>query len=40
MILPTEHGVRSVRITDLMPLGSVWTAEEGTKPFDPSVFEA
>ncbi|HJP76894.1 MAG TPA: cytidine deaminase [Pseudonocardiaceae bacterium] len=40
VILPTEHGVRSVRITDLMPLGSVWSAEEGTKPFDPSVFEA
>lgn len=38
VILPTDDGVRSVRITDLLPLGSVWDIEEGTKPFDPTVF--
>ncbi|HEY2696789.1 MAG TPA: hypothetical protein VGJ45_15070 [Pseudonocardiaceae bacterium] len=40
VILPTEHGVRSVRITDLMPLGAVWDTEEGTKPFDPTMFQS
>lgn len=40
VILPTEQGVRSVRIIDLMPLGSVWSAEEGTKPFDPTMFQS
>ncbi|WP_144022695.1 hypothetical protein [Asanoa hainanensis] len=29
---------RSVRITDLMPYGGVWTVDEGTQPFDPEVF--
>jgi hypothetical protein len=28
-----------VRITDLMPLGAVWDPTEGTKDFDPGVFE-
>jgi hypothetical protein len=31
-------GVRSVRIKDVMPLGAVWTVEEGTQDFDPAVF--
>ncbi len=39
VILPTPQGVRSVRIMDLMPLGAVWTPEEGTQGFDPSIFE-
>jgi len=30
---------RSVKITDLMPLGAVWTPDEGTQPFDPGLFE-
>ena len=39
VILPTPDGIRSVRITDLMPLGAVWSATEGTRAFDPAVFE-
>jgi cytidine deaminase len=39
VILPTSQGIRSVRITDLMPLGAVWTPEEGTQDFDPAIFE-
>jgi cytidine deaminase len=39
VILPTEQGVRSVRITDLMPLNARWTPEGGTGDFDPRVFE-
>lgn len=39
VLLPTEDGVRSVRVTDLIPLGAVWDVEEGTKPFDPNVFD-
>jgi cytidine deaminase len=39
VILPTAEGVRSVRIKDLMPLGAVWTVEEGTQEFDPTIFE-
>lgn len=39
VILPTEDGVRSVRIKDLMPLGAVWTVQDGTQPFDPGLFE-
>jgi cytidine deaminase len=39
VILPTPDGVRSVKISDLMPLGAVWTPEEGTQEFDPSLFE-
>jgi cytidine deaminase len=38
VILPTPNRVRSVKITDLMPLGAVWTPEEGTQEFDPSLF--
>lgn len=38
VLLPTPDGVRSVRICDLMPLGTVWTPDEGTQPFDPSLF--
>lgn len=38
VILPTTTGVRSVRIKDLMPLGAVWTVEEGTQQFDPETF--
>jgi cytidine deaminase len=39
VILPTAEGVRSVRIRDLMPLGAVWTPEEGTQEFDPTFFD-
>lgn len=38
VILPTGEGPRSVRVRDLMPLGAVWTVEEGTQPYDPGVF--
>lgn len=38
VILPTEQGIRSVLIADLMPLAAVWTIEEGTRPYDPSLF--
>ncbi|MCW2503103.1 MAG: cytidine deaminase [Actinomycetia bacterium] len=37
VILPTPEGIRSVRITDLLPLGAVWTVDGGTQPFGPSV---
>src|SRR5690349_12107357 len=36
VILPTGTGISSVRIRDLMPLGAVWTVEEGTQPYDAS----
>jgi cytidine deaminase len=39
VILPSPEGIRSVKITDLMPLGAVWSATEGTQPFDPAIFE-
>ncbi len=39
VILPTPEGIRSVKITDLMPLGAVWSATEGTQAFDPAIFE-
>ena len=39
VILPTADGIRSVRIRDLMPLGAVWSVENGTQPFDPMIFE-
>jgi cytidine deaminase len=39
VILPTPEGIRSVRISDLMPLGAVWTVADGTQDFDPGVFE-
>ncbi len=40
VILPTPDGVRSVKISDLMPLGHVWTPDEGSQPLDPSLFES
>jgi cytidine deaminase len=39
VILPSPEGIRSVKITDLMPLGAVWSATEGTQAFDPAIFE-
>ncbi len=39
VILPTGEGLRSVRIRDLMPLGAVWTVEEGTQAFDATIFD-
>ena len=39
VLLPTPEGIRSVRITDLMPLGAVWSATTGTKEYDPTVFD-
>jgi cytidine deaminase len=38
VILPTPDGIRSVHIRDLMPLGSIWTPDDGTKAFDPGLF--
>lgn len=38
VILPTGQGVRSVRVTDLMPLAARWTVESGTGEFDPGLF--
>lgn len=38
VILPTENGIRSMLITDLMPLAAPWTVEGGTQPYDPSLF--
>lgn len=38
VILPTENGIRSVLITDLMPLAAPWTVEGGTQPYDPALF--
>jgi cytidine deaminase len=32
VILPTDDGVRSVTVTDLMPLAARWTVESGTLP--------
>ncbi|GLX02772.1 hypothetical protein [Microtetraspora sp. NBRC 16547] len=39
VLLPTASGVKSVRITDLMPLAARWDAAEGAQPFDAGVFE-
>lgn len=39
VLLPTGNGVRSVAIRDLMPLGAVWTVEEGTQPYDETIFD-
>ena len=39
VILPTGEGLRSVRIRDLMPLGAVWTVQEGTQAFDSTIFD-
>lgn len=38
VILPTPAGIRSVRIRDLLPLGAIWTPEDGTQPFNPDLF--
>lgn len=38
VILPTQNGIRSMLITDLMPLAAPWTVEGGTQPYDPSLF--
>ncbi|MGH8776962.1 MAG: cytidine deaminase family protein [Jiangellaceae bacterium] len=38
VILPTEVGVRSVSIRDLMPLAAVWTVDGGTQEYDPTLF--
>lgn len=38
VLLPTEFGVRSVLIADLMPLAALWTVDGGTQPHDPAVF--
>jgi len=35
VLLPTERGVRSVLISDLMPLAAVWTLDAGTHAYDP-----
>ena len=34
VVLPTEVGVRSVSIQELMPLAAVWTLEGGTQQYD------
>lgn len=39
VILPTPDGVRSVKISDLMPLGAVWTPDDGTRELDPAIFD-
>ncbi|WP_218005593.1 cytidine deaminase family protein [Janibacter terrae] len=38
VILPTENGIRSMLITDLMPLAAPWTVEGGTQPYDSALF--
>jgi cytidine deaminase len=38
VILPTEEGVKSVLITDLMPLAALWTVDGGTQPYNPALF--
>lgn len=35
----TPDGIRSVKVTDVMPLGAVWTPEEEAQPFDPAVAD-
>ncbi|MGI5486749.1 cytidine deaminase family protein [Microtetraspora malaysiensis] len=39
VLLPTENGVKSVRIIDLMPLAARWDAVEGTQPFAADAVE-
>ena len=39
VILPTAKGVKSIRITDLMPLAARWTVESGTQEFDSAIFD-
>ena len=38
VILPTGEGVKSVLISDLMPLAALWTVEGGTQPYNPALF--
>jgi len=38
VLLPTEHGVRSVLISDLMPLAASWTVDGGTQAYNPTLF--
>jgi cytidine deaminase len=38
VILPAHGGIRSVRNTALLPFVAVWNVEEGTQPFDPTIF--
>lgn len=38
VVLPTKYGVRSVLITDLMPLAALWTVDGGTQSYDPAIF--
>ncbi|MGH3094480.1 MAG: hypothetical protein ACRDMV_00595 [Streptosporangiales bacterium] len=38
VILPTDQGVKSVLIADLMPLAALWTVEDGTQPYNPDLF--
>ncbi len=38
VIMPTDQGLRSVLITDLMPLAAVWAVEGGTQPYNPAIF--
>lgn len=39
-VLPTDEGIESVSILDLMPLASRWTVEGGTEAYDPDLFAA
>lgn len=36
VILPTDQGIRSVRVVDLMPLSVPWSSETGAQPYRPS----
>lgn len=36
VLLPTDDGVRSVAVTDLLPFGGRWTVDDGTQPYAPS----
>lgn len=38
VLLPTERGVRSVLISDLMPLAASWTVDGGTQAYDPTLL--
>ncbi|MGH9066627.1 MAG: cytidine deaminase family protein [Acidimicrobiales bacterium] len=37
VILPTERGVLSICVRDLMPLASLWTVDGGTQAYDPAL---
>lgn len=38
VILPTEQGLKSLLIADLLPLAALWTVEGGTQPYNPALF--